>query len=134
LPHLATRAVLTAIAVLCTAAAPALAHALGSPGSAAPAVAGAHSTGGPVEASAAMTVRFKVRPVIVVVVDDAGTPTQVWTNVPGAPTAAELDAVQVRLDDPRGPALPIDPALDARLPAVLGGAGWGHQGLIWQRG
>jgi len=79
-----------------------------------------------------VTVGFTVRPVIVVVVDDAGSPTQLWTNIPGSPTAAELDAVQARLGSPRGTPVPIGPALEAQLPAILAGAGWGRQGLIWQ--
>ena len=59
-------------------------------------------------------------------------PQELWTNIPGQPTAADLRVVQARLDDPRGTPVAIGPALQAQLPAILAAAGWGHQGLVWR--
>jgi hypothetical protein len=127
MPHPLTRTLplLLVIVALCAVTAPALA------GSSARDPIGGTAGGG--EDSAAVTVSFTVRPVIVLVVDDSGAPTQLWTNIPGSPTAAELDGVEARLGTPRGTPVGIGPSLRAQLPAILAGAGWGHQGLIWQR-
>jgi len=116
--------------VLCVLAAPALAGGLASPGGPAAGSPAAQAVG----SSSDVTVRFTVRPVIVLVVDDSGAPTQLWTNIPGTPTDAELAGVQARLGGPRGAPVMIDPALRAQLPAILAEAGWGRQGLVWQRG
>jgi hypothetical protein len=83
--------------------------------------------------AATVAVKFTVRPVIVLVVDGSGAARQLWTNIAGRPTAAELAAVQARLDTPRGRRVEIDPSLRAQLPAILASAGWGRQGLIWRR-
>lgn len=120
-----TLPLLLVIVALCAVAAPALA------GSSAPDPIGETAGGG--ENSAAVTVSFTVRPVIVLVVDDAGAPTQLWTNIPGSPTAGELDGVEARRDSPRGTPVAIGPSLRPQLPAILAGAAWGRQGLIWQR-
>jgi hypothetical protein len=83
--------------------------------------------------AATVAVKFTVRPVIVLVVDRAGAPAQLWTNIPGRPTDAEAAAVVVRRATPRGQPAPLSAALRAQLPAILAAAAWGHQGLIWVR-
>ena len=83
--------------------------------------------------AAKVAVRFTVRPVIVLVVDSSGSPHQLWTNIPRRPTEAELDTVQARLETPGGRRVEIGPSLRGQLPPILAAAGWGHQGLIWQR-
>jgi hypothetical protein len=80
----------------------------------------------------AVTVSFTVRPVIVLLVDDNGTPKELWTNIPGQPTGDDLQNVQARLDDPRGMPVAIGPALQAQLPDIFAAAAWGHQGLVWR--
>jgi hypothetical protein len=84
--------------------------------------------------AATVAVKFTVRPVIVLVVDDAGRPSQLWTNISGRPTAAELRGLLVRRGTLRG--APVEPGADlpAQMRAVLASASWTHQGLVWQRG
>ena len=113
-----------AVSAVCAVAAPASAGVFTQP-----------SAGQSAEAArddGAVTVSFTVRPVIVLVVDDNGTPQELWTNIPGQPTAVELQEVQSRLDDPRGTPVAIGPALQAQLPAIFAAAAWGHQGLVWR--
>ena len=126
MPQTTRRLALIVTAALLAASSPALAGTEQRPQTPASRADAGGSTG-------SVTVGFTVRPVIVVVVDDAGSPAQLWTNIPGSPTADELDAVQARLDSPRGTPVSIGQALRAQLPAILAGAGWGHQGLVWQR-
>ncbi len=80
-----------------------------------------------------MAVKFTVRPVIVLVVDRAGAPAQLWTNISGTPRPAETARVLVRRGAPRGQPLALSPALRSQLPAILAAAAWGHQGLVWER-
>ena len=126
MPHITRTLPLIGFAAVCAVACPALAGTSPQPQTAA----WNTTVGG---STAAVTVGFTVRPVVVVVVDADGSPTQLWTNIPGTPTAAELDAVQARLDSPRGGPVAIDPALRAQIANILSAADWGHQGLIWQR-
>ena len=127
MPHITRRLALFVIAALCAVTSPALAGTSAQPPVAAPPGPGGGS-------AVTVSVGFTVRPVIVLVVDGSGAPTQLWTNIPGTPTADRLDAVQARRDGPRGTPVAIDPELRAQLPAVLAAARWGSQGLVWQRG
>jgi hypothetical protein len=83
--------------------------------------------------AATVAVRFTVRPVIVLVVDAGGTPTQLWTNLPGRPTATQLAALTVRRGDVHGAALVTSRALLAAAEAPLAEASWGQQGCVWRR-
>jgi hypothetical protein len=74
-----------------------------------------------------VTVSFTVRPVIVVVVDGAGRPHAVWSNVGHQPTAAQLRDVRVRQGSVHGRDAAVTPAVDAALDA----ADWSRRGRIW---
>jgi hypothetical protein len=78
-------------------------------------------------------VKFTVRPVIVLVVDGTGRPIQLWTNIAGRPTSAELRGLLVRRGTPRGAPVAMDDRLSAEARAVVAAASWGGQGLVWQR-
>jgi hypothetical protein len=78
-----------------------------------------------------VTVRFTVRPVIVLVVDAEGAPRELWTNLPGRPSAADLAGLRVREGSITGPGLTVTPALRAAAAAPLAAAHWGGQGRIW---
>jgi hypothetical protein len=83
--------------------------------------------------AATVAVRFTVRPVIVLVVDAGGTPTQLWTNLPGRPTATQMAALTVRRGDVRGVALATSRALLSAAEVPLAEASWGQQGCVWRR-
>jgi hypothetical protein len=78
-----------------------------------------------------VTVRFTVRPVIVLVVDANGAPRELWTNLQGRPSTADLTGLRVREGSIRGPELPVTPALRAAAAGPLAQAQWGDQGRIW---
>ena len=124
LSYVAGTIAIAAVTAVCAIAAPASAGVFTQPS--------AGRTADTAGSGGAVTVSFTVRPVIVLVVDDNGTPQGLWTNIPGQPTAADLKDVQARLDDPRGTPVAIGPALQAQLPAIFAAAAWGHQGLVWR--
>jgi hypothetical protein len=83
--------------------------------------------------AATVAVKFTVRPVIVLVVDAAGQPSELWTNLPRRPTASEWQGLLVRRGSPRGAAVEPSEGLLEEAHAVLASASWGGQGLVWQR-
>jgi hypothetical protein len=83
--------------------------------------------------AATVAVRFTVRPVIVLVVDGNGAACELWTNIPGRPTAAQLAGFRVRLGSVRGPDLALSRALRSAATTPLADARWGEQGRVWQR-
>ena len=87
------------------------------------------AAGGSVATS--VTVRFTVRPVIVLVVDASGAPRELWTNLQQRPSAADLSGLRVREGSITGPELTVTPALRAAAAAPLAEARWGDQGRIW---
>ena len=78
-----------------------------------------------------VTVRFTVRPVIVLVVDASGQPRELWTTLSGRPSAADLAGMRVRRGSIKGPELAVTPALRAAAAAPLAETRWGDQGRIW---
>jgi len=83
--------------------------------------------------AATVAVRFTVRPVIVLVVDSRGAPRELWTNIPGRPTAAELAGLSARLGGVHGAQLAMSGALRSAAQTPVEDARWGEQGLVWQR-
>ena len=83
--------------------------------------------------STQVELRFTVRPVILLVVGADGAARELWTNVPGRPTGAELAALRVRVGSVHGRDLPLTDYLRAAAVVPLASAGWGRQGRIWQR-
>ena len=80
-----------------------------------------------------MAVRFTVRPVILLVVGADGAPRELWTNLPGRPTAAQLAGLRVRLGSAHVADLAISGALRSAAATPLEDARWGEQGRVWQR-
>jgi len=64
-----------------------------------------------------VTVSFTVRPVIVLVVGDAGRPLAVWSNLGHAPTADQLTTLHIRRGTQHG--------------RELDAADWSRRGQIW---
>jgi hypothetical protein len=82
--------------------------------------------------AATVAVRFTVRPVIVLVVDAGGAPRELWTNIPGRPTAAELTGLSVRLGSVHGVDLAMSGALRSAAETPVEDARWGKQGRVWK--
>ena len=80
-----------------------------------------------------VAVRFAVRPVILLVVGDGNSPLELWTNIPGRPSAAELEALQVRLGDVHGLDLATTAALRSAAAMPLADADRGTPGRVWRR-
>jgi hypothetical protein len=80
-----------------------------------------------------VAVRFTVRPVILLVVGSDGAPRELWSNVAGQPSRAELRALRVRLGDVHGTDLAVTDALRSAAEVPLAGAHWGAPGLVWHR-
>ncbi|MDX6520687.1 MAG: hypothetical protein QOF08_1292 [Gaiellales bacterium] len=80
-----------------------------------------------------VAVRFTVRPVILLVVGRDGTPRELWSNVAGQPSAADLRALRVRVGDVHGADLAVTAALRSAAGVPLADARWGAQGLVWRR-
>jgi hypothetical protein len=78
-------------------------------------------------------VRFTVRPVILLVVGSDGAPHELWTNIAGQPSTADLHALRVRVGDVHGTDLAVTAALRSAAAVPLAGAHWGAQGLVWRR-
>ena len=85
------------------------------------------------DSATTVAVRFTVRPVIVLVIDGNGAACELWTNIPGRPTAAQLAGFRVRLGSVRGPDLALSRALRSAATTPLSDARWGEQGRVWQR-
>ena len=83
--------------------------------------------------AATVAVRFTVRPVVLLVVDGRGAPVELWTNIPGRPSAADLAGLRVRLGNAGGADLPLTARLLAAAATPLADANWGTQGRIWRR-
>jgi hypothetical protein len=83
--------------------------------------------------AATVAVRLTVRPVIVLVVDSGGRPRELWTNIPGRPTAAELAGLSVRLGSVHGAEVAISGALRSAAETPIEDACWGEQGRVWRR-
>jgi hypothetical protein len=80
-----------------------------------------------------VAVRFTVRPVIVLVVDAGGTPRELWTNIRGRPTTAQLAGLRVRSGSLQGAELAISGALRSAATTPLEDARWGERGRVWER-
>ena len=80
-----------------------------------------------------VAVRFTVRPVILLVVGSDGAPHELWTNIAGQPSTADLHALCVRVGDVRGTDLAVTAALRSAAVVPLADAHWGAQGLVWRR-
>jgi hypothetical protein len=80
-----------------------------------------------------VAVRFTVRPVILLVVSGDGAPRELWSNVAGQPSAADLRALRVRVGDVRGSELAVTAALRSAAAVPLARAHWGTSGLVWRR-
>jgi hypothetical protein len=80
-----------------------------------------------------VAVRFTVRPVILLVVGDDGAPHELWSNITGQPSTADLRVLRVRLGDVHGADLAVTAALRSAAAVPLALAHWGTQGLVWRR-
>jgi hypothetical protein len=86
---------------------------------------GGHVGGAP------QAVSFHVRPVVVLVVDDAGRPTELWTNLAGA-FGSEQPVLRVRRGSVRGNDVRLTPAFQQEMAAALAAADWNADGLVWR--
>jgi hypothetical protein len=80
---------------------------------------------------APQAVSFHVRPVVVLVVDDAGRPTELWTNLAGA-FGPEQPMLRVRRGSVRGNEVRLTPAFQQEMAAALAAADWNADGLVWR--
>ena len=81
---------------------------------------------------APQAVSFHVRPVVVMVVDDGGRPTELWTNLAGAFGSEQPMVVRVRRGSVHGNDVRLTPALQQEMAAALAAADWNAGGLVWR--
>ena len=81
---------------------------------------------------APQAVSFHVRPVVVLVVDDGGRPTELWTNLAGALRSEQPMVLRVRRGSAHGTDVRLTPTLQQEMAHALAAADWNADGLVWR--